>query len=361
MRLRTLGGTGFKVSPYCLGALNFGRFAQTDEKENVQVINAALDAGINFIDTADFYSGGESEEILGRALKGRRDDVVLATKVHGKMGDKPNMAGNSRRWIMRAVEDSLRRLQTDYIDVYQLHRPDHSTDIEESLGALSDLVHQGKVRAVGTSTFPAEMIVEAQWTSERRNLVRFRTEQPPYSILMRGSEKSVLPTCGRYGMGVLVWGPMSGGWLAGKYQKRAEVDLTTGRRRVLPHRFDPELPGNVGKVEAVEKLMGLAAQAGISLPALALGFVMAHPQVTCAIIGPRTVEQLEDLIRCSDVALSDDVLDAIDEIVPPGTDVNRDDPAYWPREILYPDLRRRSMRTRTAAEGEPRPVQMVRP
>ena len=355
MRMRTLGGTGLKVSAYCLGGLNFGRFAQTQEADNRRVIDAALDAGINFIDTADFYSAGESEEILGRALKGRRDDVVLATKVHGKMGDKPNMAGNGRRWIMRAVEDSLRRLQTDYIDVYQLHRPDHSTDIDETLSVLSDLVHQGKVRFVGTSTFPAEQIVEAQWASERWGYVRMRTEQPPYSILMRGSERSALPTCARYKMGVLVWGPMSGGWLAGKYQDREAVDLTTGRRRVLPHRFDSSLPGNAAKVAAVDKLLTLAGEAGVTLPALALGFVMAHPSVTSAIIGPRTVGQLEDLIAHAGTSLSDDVLDAIDEIVPPGTDVNPEDPAYWPREIQIADLRRRSPKLRCALD-EPRPV-----
>ena len=350
MRMRTLGGTGLKVSAYCLGGLNFGRFAQTDEADNRRVIDSALDAGINFIDTADFYSAGESEEIIGRALKGRRDDIVLATKVHGKMGDKPNMAGNGRRWILRAVEDSLRRLQTDYIDVYQLHRPDHSTDIEETLSALSDLVHQGKVRFVGTSTFPAEMIVEAQWASERWHYVRFRTEQPPYSILMRGAERSVFPTCSRYGMGVLVWGPMSGGWLAGKYQDGEAVVLTTGRRRVLPHRFDSRVPGNAAKVAVVDKLLALAGEAGITLPALALGFVMAHPSVTSAIIGPRTVEQLGDLIAHAGTSLPDDVLDAIDAIVSPGTDVNPDDPAYWPREIRIADLRRRPPKLRSALD-----------
>ena len=253
MRMRTLGGTGIKVSPYCLGAMMFGAWGNPDHEDSIRIIHAALDGGINFVDTADVYSAGESEEIVGKALRGRRDDVVLATKAHSPMGNDPNMRGNSRRWIVREVENSLRRLQTDYIDLYQMHRPDPDTDIDETLSALSDLVRSGKVRAVGSSTFPAEYIVEAQWVADRRGHVRFRSEQPPYSILVRGIEAAVLPTCQKYGMGVIVWSPLAGGWLTGRYRKDADIDMTTGRARRLPHRFDPSLPGNQAKLAAVER------------------------------------------------------------------------------------------------------------
>src|SRR5689334_5838824 len=219
MRMRTLGGTGIKVSPYCLGAMMFGAWGNRDHDDSIRIIHAALDAGINFIDTADVYSRGESEEIVGKALKDRRDNVVLATKVHGTMGDDPNQYGNSRRWIIREVEDSLRRLGTDWIDLYQIHRPEPGTDIDETLGALSDLVHQGKVRYVGSSTFPAAQIVEAQWAARDRHLQRFVCEQPPYSLLVRGIEADVLPTCARYGMGVIPWAPLASGWLSGRWRK----------------------------------------------------------------------------------------------------------------------------------------------
>src|SRR4051812_23662421 len=209
----TLGTTGIQVSRYCLGAMMLGAWGNRDHDDCVRIIHTALDAGINFVDTADVYSAGESEEIVGKALKGRRDDVVLATKFHAPMGDDPNMKGNSRRWIVREVENSLRRLQTDWIDLYQVHRPDPSADIDETLGALSDLVHQGKVRYLGSSTFPAEAIVEAQWVAERRGRERFVCEQPPYSILARGIEAAVLPAVRRYGMGAIVWSPLAGGWL----------------------------------------------------------------------------------------------------------------------------------------------------
>ena len=247
MRMRTLGGTGIKVSPYCLGAMMFGAWGNPDHEESIRIIHAALDGGINFIDTADVYSAGESEEIVGQALLGRRDDVVLATKAHSPMGEDPNMRGNSRRWIVREVENSLRRLQTDYIDLYQMHRPDPDTDIDETLSALSDLVHSGKVRAIGSSTFPAEQIVEAQWVAQARGRERFRCEQPPYSIFVRGIEASVLPTCQKYGMGVIAWSPLAGGWLTGRIRKDTGVDMTTGRARRLPQRFDPSLPGNAGQ------------------------------------------------------------------------------------------------------------------
>ncbi len=348
MRLRTLGGTGIKVSPYCLGAMMFGAWGNADHADCVRVIHAALDAGINFIDTADVYSAGESEEIVGEALAGRRDEVVLATKAHSPMGADPNMAGNSRRWLVRAVENSLRRLRTDYIDLYQIHRPDPSTDIDETLSALSDLVRAGKVRAIGSSTFPPEQIVEAQWVAERRGHVRFRCEQPPYSILVRGVEMSVLPACARYGMGAIVWSPLAGGWLAGRYRTAADVDMTKGRASRLPQRFDPSLPANQAKRAAVEELIKVADDLGCSLTHLALAFVLAHPAVTAAIIGPRTMDHLTGLLGAAKLALDDEVLDRIDMIVPPGTNLNRADGGYEPPSVIDPAQRRRPLSDRTA-------------
>jgi len=350
MEMRTLGGTGIKVSSYCLGAMMFGAWGNTDHDDSVRIIHAALDAGINFIDTADVYSAGESEEIVGKALRGRRDDVVLATKANGPMGEDPNMRGNSRRWLVREVENSLRRLQTDYIDLYQIHRPDHDTDIEETLSALSDLVHAGKVQAIGSSTFPPEQIVEAQWVAERRGLTRFRAEQPPYSIFVRGIESGVLPTCQKYGMGVIVWSPLAGGWLTGRIRRETGVDMTSLRAQRLPHRFDPSLPGNVAKLAAVEDLLKLADEAGMPLIHLATGFVLTHPGVTSAIIGPRSMEQLTSLLDGASVALSDDVLDRIDQIVPPGVTLNYPADAGWQAPVLT-DLaaRRRPLADRAAS------------
>jgi aryl-alcohol dehydrogenase-like predicted oxidoreductase len=341
MRMRTLGGTGIKVSPYCLGAMMFGAWGNPDHEESIRIIHAALDAGINFIDTADVYSAGESEEIVGKALKGRRDDVVLATKAYSAMGEDPNMRGNSRRWLVREVEYSLRRLQTDYIDLYQMHRPDPDTDIDETLSALSDLIQAGKIRAAGSSTFPAEYIVKAQWVADRRAHERFRCEQPPYSILVRGIEAAVLPTCQEYGMGVIVWSPLAGGWLTGRYRKDADIDMTTGRARRLPHRFDPSLAGNQAKLAAVEELIKVAADAGCSLTHLALAFVTSHPGVTSAIIGPRTMNQLTDLLAAASVTLDDAVLDRIDQIVPPGTNLNPADAGWQPPALTDPAARRR--------------------
>src|SRR5215472_2838959 len=349
MRMRTLGGTGIKVSPYCLGAMMFGAWGNPDHEESIRIIHAALDGGINFVDTADVYSAGESEAIVGKALRGRRDGVVLATKAHSQMGKDPNMSGNSRRWLVREVENSLRRLQTDYIDLYQMHRPDPDTDIDETLSALSDLVRSGKVRAIGSSTFPAEQIVEAQWAADRRGHVRFRCEQPPYSILVRGIEASVLPACQKYGMGVIVWSPLAGGWLTGRYRKDADIDMTAGRARRLPHRFDPSLPGNQAKLAAVEELIKIAADAGCSLTHLALAFVTTHPGVTSAIIGPRTMEQLTDLMAAASVTLDDGVLDRIDQIVPPGMTLNPADAGWQPPVLTDPAARRRPQATRAAA------------
>jgi aryl-alcohol dehydrogenase-like predicted oxidoreductase len=342
MKQRILGGTGISVSEYALGAMMFGELGNPNHDDSVRIIHHALDAGINFVDTADIYSHGESEEIVGKALKGRRDDVVLATKAHGSMGDDPNHSGNSRRWLTREVENSLRRLGTDRIDLYQIHRPDPKTDIDETLGALTDLVRAGKVLAVGSSTFPAEQIVEAQWVSDRRGHVRFRTEQPPYSILARGVEGAVLPTTQKYGMGVLTWGPLSAGWLSGRYTQASDVTTRDeGRVKTEAHKFDPSLPENASKLEAVSELSKLAAEAGLTLPHLAVAFVRAHPAVTSVIIGPRTMEQLESLLSGADVVLSADVLDRIDEIVPPGTDLNKADSYFAPPALTDKALRRR--------------------
>ena len=348
MRFRTLGGTGMRVSSYCLGAMMFGSRGNPDHEDCVRIIHTALDAGINFVDTADVYSQGESEEIVGQALRGRREDVVLATKAHGAMGRDINMKGNSRRWLVREVENSLRRLQTDYIDLYQIHRPDQHTDIEETLSALSDLVHSGKVRAVGSSTFLAEQIVEAQWVAEKRNFVRFRCEQPPYSIFVRGIEASVLPACQKYGMGVIPWSPLDGGWLTGRIRQDTGVDMTTGRARSVPSRFDQSLPGNRAKLAAVEELIKIAADAGCSLTHMAMAFVVAHPAVTAAIIGPRTIDQLTDLLAGASVTLEDDVLDRIDQIVPPGVNLNPSDAGFQPPVLADAAARRRPLARRAA-------------
>jgi aryl-alcohol dehydrogenase-like predicted oxidoreductase len=340
MENRTLGRTGVKVSPLCLGAMMFGAWGNTDHDDSIRIIHRALDAGINFVDTADVYSRGESEEIVGKALSGgRRDDVVLATKVHGKMGDDPNEFGNTRRWIVREVENSLRRLRTDWIDLYQIHRPEDDTDIDETLGALTDLVRAGKVRYIGSSTFPASRIVEAQWTAERRGRERFVTEQPPYSLLARAIEADVLPTCQRYGMGVIPWSPLGGGWLSGRYRRDGDVPESR-RAQMLPRRYDMSIPENQRKLDAADALGRLADEAGITLIEMAIAFVIRHPAVTAAIIGPRTMEHLESQLTAAAVELSDDVLDRIDEIVAPGVNVNHTD-VGWDNPALQPDARRR--------------------
>ncbi|HUZ28736.1 MAG TPA: aldo/keto reductase [Solirubrobacteraceae bacterium] len=329
-----------KVSPLCLGAMMFGAWGNTDQEDSVRIIHRALDAGINFIDTADVYSRGGSEEIVGQALAGgRRDNVILATKVHGTMGDDPNEFGNSRRWIIKEVENSLRRLRTDWIDLYQIHRPEPDTDIDDTLSALSDLVHAGKVRYIGSSTFPASQIVEAQWVAQRRGRERFVCEQPPYSILARAVEADVLPTCRRYGMGVIPWSPLGGGWLSGRYRQGQDVPESR-RAAMLPQRYDMSLPGNQLKLEAADALATVADEAGLTLIELALAFVINHPAVTAAIIGPRTMEHLESQLTAADVRLSTEVLDRIDEIVPPGVNLNHTD-VGWQNPDLAPERRRR--------------------
>jgi aryl-alcohol dehydrogenase-like predicted oxidoreductase len=327
------------VSPLCLGAMMFGDWGNTDHDESIRIIHTALDAGLNFVDTADVYSRGESEEIVGKALKGRRDDIVLATKVHGTMGDDVNQFGNSRRWIAKECDASLKRLGTDWIDLYQIHRPELDTDIDETLGALSDLIHAGKVRAIGTSTFSPSQIVEAQWTAERRNRERFVCEQPPYSILVRGVENEVLPVCRKYGMGVIPWSPLAGGYLSGGYRKGQELPASSRAERI-PQRFDMSLPANQAKFDAADQLAQLAEDAGMTLIQMALAFVINHPGVTSAIIGPRTMDHLESQLAALDVTLTADVLDRIDEIVPPGTNLNPAD-AGWTTPHLQPANRRR--------------------
>jgi len=341
MHYRSLGRTGLRVSPMCLGAMMFGAWGNPDHDESVAIIHAALDAGINFIDTADVYSAGESEEIVGKAIAGRRDEVVLATKFFAPMGEGPNRGGGSRYWIMHECENSLRRLGTDHIDLYQVHRPDPTMDVDETLAALSDLVHQGKVRYLGSSTYPASAIVEAQWTAERRGRERFVCEQPPYSMLVRGIESDVLPTCQRYGMGVIPWSPLGGGWLSGKW-RLGETDLTSRRAARIPDRYDLSKPSNQKKLEAADALGKLADEAGMPLVHLAVAWVINHPAVTAAIIGPRTMDQLTSQLGALDVELSDDVLDRVDEIVPPGKNFSWADAGWAPPSLTTAKLRRRS-------------------
>jgi aryl-alcohol dehydrogenase-like predicted oxidoreductase len=340
---RNLGSTGLRVSPLCLGAMMFGAWGNTDHEDSIGIIHRALDAGINFIDTADVYSRGESEEIVGKALAGgRRDSVVLATKVHGKMhDDDPNQFGNTRRWIIQEVENSLRRLKTDWIDLYQIHRPELDTNIDDTLGALTDLVRAGKVRYIGSSTFPASQIVEAQWVAQKRSRERFVCEQPPYSLLNRAIETEVLPTCEKYGMGVIPWSPLAGGWLSGKYREGGESPGSSRRAQMMPSRYDMEIPANQRKLEAARALGELAEEAHITLIEMALAFVANHPAVTAPIVGPRTMEQLEGQLPALETSLSDELLDKIDEIVAPGTNVNPTERGWDPPWLTDSSLRRR--------------------
>ena len=341
MQYRTLGRTGIQISPYALGALMFATSMGNAPEDSARIIHKALDAGINVIDTADAY--GDSEDVVGKALEGRRDDVVLATKFGRPAGQDqdPNRQGASRRWIVTAVEDSLRRLRTDHIDLYQLHRPDPRTGAEETLSALTDLIRSGKVRAIGASQTPASDIVEAQWIAERRGLAQFSTEQPVYSILNRGIEREILPAIQRFGLGTLVWGPLGQGLLSGRLRKNQDNDL---RRAGLVHHLTDER-----RLDVVEQLIPLAAEAGLPMTHLAMAFTIAHPGVTSALIGARTMDHLDGLLAGLDVALSDDVLDRIDKIVPPGTDIGLLDQAYQPPALENPGLRRRPLAARAAA------------
>jgi len=344
MKMRTLGRTGLTVSPFSLGTMMFGPAGTPDPEDCEKILHRALDAGINVIDTADVYGGGETEVILGKTLKGRRDGVVLATKFSGPVDEDPNHRGASRRWIVTAVEDSLRRLDVDHIDLYQIHHFDPATDLDETLSALTDLVTAGKVRAIGSSSFLASDIVEAQWTSEQRGLARLRTEQPSYSILARSIEREILPVCDRYGMGVLTWSPLAWGLLTGKYRAGQDTPVSPGRLH-----WGPRHMSDRNKSAVVEQLSTVARDAGISMTHLALGVIMAHPSVMSAIIGPRTLAQLDDLLAGAAVTLDDDVLDRIDEIVPPGTDVGVSEVAYVPQSLSRTELRRRPAKDRAAA------------
>jgi aryl-alcohol dehydrogenase-like predicted oxidoreductase len=342
---RVLGTTGVRVSTHCLGAMMFGSSGNQDHDDCIRIIHDAIEAGINFVDTADVYSDGESEEIVGKALEGRRDDVVLASKVHWEMGAGQNDHGNTRLWIMREVENSLRRLRTDHIDLYQIHRPEPETDIEETLGVLTDLQRAGKIRYFGSSTFAGWQIVEAQWVAERRGLSNFRTEQPPYSIFVRQIERDVLPVTQRYGMGVLVWSPLARGWLTGRYRREAfdrspESRASRGAERGMAWQFDESRPEIQRKLDLAEEVAKLAADAGVSMTHLAVAFTLAHPAVTSAIIGPRTGEQLADLLVGADLRLDADVLDAIDGLVRPGTVVDEGDRGFAPWWLEAQERRR---------------------
>ncbi|MFI6743094.1 aldo/keto reductase [Nonomuraea sp. NPDC050451] len=339
MQYRTLGRTGVQVSSLVLGAMNFGKIGRTTQDEATAIVDAALEAGINLIDTADMYSNGESEEMVGKAIAGRRDDIVLATKVNMPMGDERNHQGSSRRWLVTELDNSLRRLGVDHVDLYQIHRWDPTTDDEETLSALTDLQRAGKIRYFGSSTFPAYRIVQAQWAARDNHLSRYVTEQPSYSILQRGIESHVLPVTEQYGLGVLVWSPLASGWLSGAIREGREI--ATNRSAFMPQRFDTSIPSNRARLDAVERLAKVADGAGLTMIQLALGFVTAHPGVTSAIVGPRTLDHLRSHLAAADTVLSADVLDAIDAIVAPGVDLAPDEKHDTPPALLDPSLRRR--------------------
>ncbi|MET9857868.1 aldo/keto reductase [Streptomyces smyrnaeus] len=339
MQYRTLGRTGVQVSTLALGAMNFGSIGRTTQDEATAIVDAALEAGVNLIDTADMYSDGESEEMVGKAIAGRREDIVLATKANMPMGDERNHRGSSRRWLVTALDNSLRRLGVDHVDLYQIHRWDPSTSDEETLSALTDLQRAGKIRYFGSSTFPAYRIVQAQWAAREHHLSRYVTEQPSYSILQRGIEAHVLPVTEQYGLGVLVWSPLASGWLSGAIREGREI--ATSRSTFMPERFDTSLPANRARLEAVEQLAEVADEAGLTMIQLALGFATAHPAVTGALIGPRTLDHLHSQLAAADIALSADVLDAIDAIVAPGTDLAAHEKFDAPPALLDPSLRRR--------------------
>ncbi|MFF3204768.1 aldo/keto reductase [Streptomyces sp. NPDC002962] len=339
MQYRTLGRTGVQVSSLALGAMNFGRIGRTGQDEATALVDAALEAGINLIDTADMYSDGESEEMVGKAIAGRRDDIVLATKAGMPMGDERNRRGSSRRWLVTELDNSLRRLGVDHVDLYQIHRWDPSTSDEETLSALTDLQRAGKIRHFGSSTFPAYRIVQAQWAAREHHLSRYVTEQPSYSILQRGIETHVLPVTEEYGLGVLVWSPLASGWLTGAIREGRPV--TTSRSTFMPQRFDTAVPANRARLDAVERLAAVADEAGLTMIQLALGFVTAHPAVTSALIGPRTPDHLRAQLAAADTVLSADVLDAIDDVVAPGTDLAAHEKFDTPPALLDPSLRRR--------------------
>jgi aryl-alcohol dehydrogenase-like predicted oxidoreductase len=339
MQYRTLGRTGVRISTLALGAMNFGRLGRTSQDEVTALVDAALEGGINLIDTADAYGRGESEEMVGRAIAGRRDDVVLATKATLPMGEGTNHRGSSRHWLMTAVEHSLERLGVEHIDLYQMHRWDPTTSDEETLSALTDLQRAGKIRYFGSSTFPAHRIVAAQWAAREHHLGRYVTEQPSYSALQRGAETHVLPVAQEHGLGVLVWSPLASGWLSGAVREGRAI--ATSRSSLMPQRFDTTVPANRARLDAVERLAAVADEAGLTLIQLALGFVTAHPAVTSALVGPRTLEHLGSQLAAADTVLGHDVLDAVDAIVAPGLDLAPDEKSDAPPALLDASLRRR--------------------
>ena len=339
MQYRTLGRTGVQVSTLVLGAMNFGSIGRTTQDEVSAIVEAALDGGINLIDTADMYSQGQSEEMVGKAIASRRDDIVLATKASMPMGEERNHRGGSRRWLVTELDNSLRRLGVDHVDLYQIHRWDPTTSDEETLSALTDLQRAGKIRYFGSSTFPAYRIVQAQWAAREHHLSRYVTEQPSYSILQRGIETHVLPVTEQYGLGVLVWSPLASGWLSGAIREGQAI--TTSRSTFMPQRFDTTIPANRARMDAVEQLAVLAEKAGLTMIQLALGFVTAHPGVTSAIIGPRTIDHLHSQLAAADTVLTAEVLDAIDEIVAPGLDLAAAEKNDAPPALLDATLRRR--------------------
>jgi len=339
MQYRTMGRTGVQVSSLALGAMNFGAIGRTTQDEATALVDAALEGGVNLIDTADMYGAGESEEMVGKAVAGRRDDIVLATKVSMPIGDERNHQGASRRWLVTELDNSLRRLGVDHVDLYQIHRWDPRTSDEETLSALTDLQRAGKIRYFGSSTFPAYRLVQAQWAAREHHLGRYVTEQPSYSILQRGIETDVLPVTEEYGLGVLAWSPLASGWLSGAVREGRPV--TTSRSTILPERFDLSVPANRARLDAVEKVAAVADEAGLTMIQLALGFVTAHPAVTSAIIGPRTPDHLHAQLAAADTVLSADVLDALDTIVAPGVDLAAHEKFDTPPALLDPALRRR--------------------
>ncbi|MEU7003833.1 aldo/keto reductase [Nonomuraea sp. NPDC046570] len=339
MQYRTLGRTGVQVSSLVLGAMNFGAIGRTTQDEVTAIVDAAVEAGINLIDTADRYGDGESEEMVGKAIAGRRDDIVLATKASMPMGDERNHQGSSRRWLVTELDNSLRRLGVDHVDLYQIHRWDPATSDEETLSALTDLQRAGKIRYFGSSTFPAYRLVQAQWAARDHHLSRYVTEQPSYSILQRGIEAHVLPVAEQYGLGVLVWSPLASGWLSGAIREGREI--ATNRSTFMPQRFDTSLPSNRARLDAVEQLAKVADESGLTMIQLALGFATAHPAVTSAIIGPRTLDHLHSQLAAADTVLSADILDAVDAIVAPGVDLAAHEKLDTPPALLDPSLRRR--------------------
>ena len=342
MRYRRLGGSGAQVSAWGLGTMMFGSSGGMTGAEADTLLGMALEAGINLVDTADAYAGGESEAILGTIMRGRRDEIFLASKFHMPTGPGPNDRGNSRLHIMRAVEGSLTRLGTDHLDLYLVHRPDPDCSLDETMGALTDLVRQGKVRYIGTSAFPAEMLMESAWVADKRGREMFVAEQSQYSVFARAVEAAVLPTCQRLGMGVIAWSPLAGGWLTGKYQRG--VAAPPGSRAAegkVTVRFYVDTPANACKYDLVESLSEVADKAGLTLPQLALAWADRHPAITSTLLGPRTPEQFATLLGSLEAPLDDALLDLIDLMITPGTDVNPADLGYLPPWLLDSSRRRR--------------------